>query len=91
MDAAFCLVNIISPFAIACFGSNCSMDKEVMDLPEPDSPTITVISPEFIENEIPFTAAVTVSSVLKLTERLFIFKIGLSIIFKISEYIYNRR
>jgi hypothetical protein len=52
------------------------MDKEVTDLPEPDSPTIATTSPQFTVKEIFFSAFVIPDSAMKSTERLFIRRRG---------------
>src|ERR1019366_1746813 len=47
------------------------MDKEVTDFPEPDSPTIPIVSPRLRVKLISFTARVNPSSVLNSVTKFF--------------------
>ena len=40
-------------------GTNRKIDRQVIDLPEPDSPTIPSVSPRWMENVAPSTAFTT--------------------------------
>ena len=47
------------------FSNNCKIAFPRVDLPEPDSPTIPIVCPCFIDNEISFTACKIDSGVPK--------------------------
>jgi hypothetical protein len=50
-------------------GSNCNMDREVTDLPDPLSPTSASVSPLLMLNEIFLTAVVVEYSLTKSIDR----------------------
>ena len=77
--------NNILPLIFACWGSNCNSDKAVTDLPEPDSPTIAIISPVATSNEISFTAFVTMPSAIKSIDKFCTCKRGLAMEGKIKK------
>ena len=62
---------------VATLGNNCIMDKAVILLPEPDSPTIPIVSPFWMVKLLASTAFKVPFSVGKWIERLLIFKSGL--------------
>ncbi len=45
--------------------TNCIAERDVTDLPQPDSPTTPTIFPSGITNETPLTALLTPTSVKK--------------------------
>ena len=73
--------------ASVCQGNNFKTERAVTDLPLPDSPTIPSASPLSICKEIFFTAADILFSILKETERLFIF--NKFFIFNYSKYFFG--
>ena len=60
-------VNRISPdkYFAGGVGNNCRMDKEVIDFPDPDSPTSATNSPRFTSRSIPYTPGDRTPSVTK--------------------------
>jgi hypothetical protein len=63
-------------------GNNCKIDKAVMDLPEPLSPTMATSSPGSTVKELLFIAAVDLPSWLNCMERFFMDSRGITIFFK---------
>src|ERR1700675_558772 len=59
----------MEPGSVALRGSRPMIGNAVMDLPEPDYPTIPSTSPEAIENDTPLTGSTTPSSVGMRTTR----------------------
>ena len=62
------------------------MDKEVTDLPDPDSPTSATISPRFTSREIFFKAFTVAVSVSKSTQSSFICNSGRNEVVRLSEF-----
>ena len=70
-EFSFLLKYILPPVILPGLVTNFIIDNEVTDLPEPDSPTMPIVSPLLILNEIPLTALLIPCSVLKLVSKFF--------------------